>query len=276
MVMRRYCTFLIVLVLLSSSALAHAGEYNGSAHEALSKSSLLIASLASIVIILCISITALKKKKSSSFKLLMFAFIVLTAVATTAYLSISTILLNVRSESHGPVHWHADYEIWKCGEHLEFSESTGLSNRRGTPVFHGHNDQRIHVEGVVTTFDDVQFKNFFSVMGGKLSDDGFELPTATGVVTARSGERCPLGEGKLQAFLYRVTNPDPSKNKGFFYTQTKLDDVEDYVPAPYSLVPPGDCLILEFDAEKGKTERLCETYKVARDKGLITEVENGG
>lgn len=275
MVIGRYILFIIIACTAITPSLAHSDGYNGNDHEQLSRNSFIVIAVASGFIVLCVTAAALKKKKSSTFKVSLYAAIVVITVATTAYLAVSTILLNVRSESGGPVHWHADFELWKCGERLDLQNPEGLSNRKGTSVFHEHNDQRIHVEGVVTEREDMNFENFFYVVDGELFDNGFKLPTNNGVVTVRNGDSCPPANGMVQAFLYRVTNPDPTKKMGFIYTQTKLDDVAHYIPAPYMLVPPGDCIIIEFDVEKEKTDKLCQSYQVARDNGYITEVNNG-
>ena len=267
--------FVLLIILCASFAAADPDGYNNSNHETLSEQSISLVIIASAFILLCVCTAVLIKKKSERFKIALFSLIVIATIATTLYLSISTVLLNTRSESNGPVHWHTDFELWKCGERINLMKPTGLSNRIGTPVFHEHGDQRIHVEGVVTELKEVSLKHFFYVVGGKLSVNEFELPTDKGVVTASADERCSQGEAKLQVFLYHVTNPDPSKNKGFTYTQTKLEDFTQYVPAPYAHVPPGDCIIVEFDIEKEKTDKLCETYRIARDKGYITEVTDG-
>ena len=49
--------------------------------------------------------------------------------------------------------------------------------------------------------------------------------------------------------------------------QEKLTDYEDYILAPQSLVPPGDCIIIEFDKYKESTDNLCESYRIALERG---------
>ena len=53
----------------------------------------------------------------------------------------------------------------------------------------------------------------------------------------------------------------------FLYKQEKLDDFVEYILSPYQTIPPGDCIIFEFGELKDKTNYICETYKVAIDKG---------
>lgn len=275
MVMRRIFSFLIISLLLALSVIAHDESELITDAESVASNSIVVVVIASALIAFLIIIAALKKKESNRLKVFLFVSICVVSIVATFYLAMSTILLNINSESNGPVHWHTDFEIWKCGENLDLLDPTGLSNRIGTSVFHEHGDQRIHVEGVVTNMEDVTLSNFIHFVGGELSSESFTLSTNNGDVSAKNGDRCPSGAGNLQAFLYRITNPDASKNTGFFYTQTKLADLSQYVPAPYANVPPGDCIILEFDVEKERTDKICETYRIANAQSHITEVPHG-
>src|SRR3989344_2583633 len=110
---------LIILLLLLSSAVS--AQYNGT-HETFSRDSLNVALIASGLTILLIIGAVLNKNGSNPFKAATFLLIVLIVTATTLYLSISTVLLNIRSESNGPVHWHTDFEIWKCDERLDLKD----------------------------------------------------------------------------------------------------------------------------------------------------------
>ena len=85
-----------------------------------------------------------------------------------------------------------------------------------------------------------------------------------------NGEDCNGEESVLQMFLYRVKNPDDAKTSGFTYFQQKIEEFESYVPAPYSNVPPGDCLIIEMGPKKDKTDRICETFRLAIERGDIS------
>jgi hypothetical protein len=54
------------------------------------------------------------------------------------------------------------------------------------------------------------------------------------------------------------------------YTQSKLEDPERYIMRDESVVPPGDCIIVEFDVSKSSTDRLCQQYGV-RDADRCTQ-----
>ena len=225
-------------------------------------------SAAGIIAIALVLVAVFWKKKTEKAKILLFLGIALPILLATIYSAGSTIYLNLASHTKGPVHWHADYEIWDCGRKIDLIRPEGISNRVGSAVFHEHNDDRIHVEGVVIDKAEVDLHNFFTTIGGMLSKSTLYLPTDNGFAEIKSGDICNGKEAKIQVFLYEVKNPDDVKN--WVFEQRKLEDFENYVLAPYSNVPPGDCIIIEFDAEKEKTYRICETYRVAMERGELS------
>lgn len=202
-------------------------------------------------------------------KKILFAGIAIPTIVATVVLAYATVYLNVTSETKGPVHWHADYEIWKCGEKLDVKNPEGFTNRIGTPVFHEHGDDRIHVEGVLIDKNDANLGRFFNVTGGLLAQEKMRVPTDRGLVEAANGETCSGANapGKLQVFLLQVTNPEQAKQ--WVYEQKKLEHFDDYVLAPHSYVPPGDCIIVEFDEEKETTDKVCESYSTATERGEL-------
>jgi len=224
--------------------------------------------MASAVALSLIVLSILWRKKTERVKGFLFLGIAVPIVAATLLLAGSTVYLNLTSVSGGPVHWHADFQVWACGEELDLIDPTGLANRVGSPVFHEHGDNRIHVEGVVTNFSDASLGKFFGFVGGKLHEDQLSFPTNEGVVTYESGDFCPPSvssgqaeAGVLQVFVWQTEGDE-------FY-QTKLEDPENYVLSPFSTIPPGDCLIIEFGERKEGTEKLCDFYQIAEQKGEL-------
>lgn len=289
-------SFLLLFVFLALFALpayahgtgadAEAGEHNeGQAleegnvimlDEAMREGTMraVLAGAAVLAALVAASVLARKKGKKPVPLLshLLFWSIVVVVVAVTAYVAGSTIYLNAVSKTAGPVHWHADFEAWRCGEQLELVDPEGFSNRVGSSVLHEHGDNRMHIEGVVVDFSDVSMGSFFRSIGGDLHPGVFSLPTNTGRVTMRDGDSCPgPGEagvpGMLQVFVYKTVDGR--------MVQEKLgsSSYEDYVPSPFGNVPPGDCIIFEFGSEaKDKTGRMCGSYEVAIKRGAL----NGG
>lgn len=208
----------------------------------------------SIIITILILISLLVKKQNNFFKIATFGSITLVVVTVTLFLSASTIYLNNISLSKGPVHYHGDFELWTCGTEEDLQNPEGLSNKIGATVIHEHNDKRIHVEGVIVEEKDASLGKFFKAIGGDILSDSITFPSHSGLETLKDGDLCPGGfEGKLQVFLY--------KSIGGKYIQQKIANPTNYIISPEIKVPPGDCIIIEFDALKDQTEKLCESIE---------------
>jgi len=207
-------------------------------------------------------------EENNKLKVITFSLIVLTVLVATVYVAGSTIYLNVVSQTKGPVHWHADFEIWNCEEKIKLVDPKGLANRLGNTVLHVHGDDAIHVEGIVVDEADVSLHSVFSVIGGELKQDLLSVPTNEGMVEMRKGDMCNGKEGKLQAFVYKIKNPQ--QNKNWIYEQVKLEDIGKYVLSPYQVTPPGDCIIIEFDQDKISTNKICELHRLAVERGELS------
>jgi hypothetical protein len=242
---------------------------------------------ASLFLFILIVLAILTVNKFPQFKKAIFAIIALNVIVTTFILIGSTIYLNMNSYTKGPVHWHADLEVWACGNQLELQNPTSrFSNKIGTPSLHEHNDQRVHLEGVPTDEYDASLQKFFKVTGGELSSNQALVPltksdgsyfeneidgdgptvnddidmsdfieTSDLHTVARLPESGKCGDeaAELQVFRYRtgVNNT---------YTQSKVSLNENIVMRDESIVPPGDCYIIEFDKPKNYTDKLCKQY----------------
>lgn len=242
----------------------------------LKQQSLTLLSIGILITIFVVALSLRFQKTPELFnktKKLLFLILLIPVLIISWILIGSTIAVNIISETGGPVHRHADFEIWRCGELVDIVDPKGIMNRVGTPLLHEHSDNRIHVEGTLLEEVDSDLHTFFEAIGGDLTNEEIRVPTNEGLVTLKDGDTCNGEPAELQFFLYRITNPDPAKRSGFLYEQIKLEDFEDYLLAPYLNVPPGDCFIIELAPEKEKTENECTTYKVAKQKGDIKKVE---
>lgn len=182
-------------------------------------------------------------------------------VGYTGYLAWSTIAVNTSSITKGPVHYHADFEIWNCGEPVDLISPTGLDNKVGTALLHEHNDDRIHVEGPVLDYKDITLGNFFKTIGGRMEAGLLSVPTNSGVLTMKDGSECNGQTASLQVFVYTT--------KESTVKQQKLINPWDYILSPHSGIPPGDCIIVEIDKVKAKTDKICIFYQIAKEKGEI-------
>jgi len=217
--------------------------------------------VASAIILFTLVLIALIFSESSGDKTknIIFWSIVSVIVLPTFFFVGTTLYINFSSITKGPVHWHADFKIIACGQETEPVNAEGLSNKIGTNVLHEHEDRRIHIEGAVVKKSDVALDKFFEVQGGKLSPNAFTIPTNKGLRTITNGDQCDDGQqGVWQVFLY-TTDDDVAR-------QRKLDDFVQYVPSPYTNVPPGDCIIFEFGPVKERTNALCNFYQLEVNK----------
>lgn len=263
--------------------------------------------IASLILIGCTIIATLLKDHYPKLKLPLFLTMAGTLVVSTLLLLGSTVYLNTKAESNGPVHWHADIEFWACGTELELRNPVGaLSNKIGTATYHEHNDKRIHLEGVVVKkAEDASLGKFMRVIGGEISDSALIVPLdkdqdrwfadkperidgdahhpenhslALGggqwvkevkdgsVVTYLNGRQCSGGDeapAEVQVFVYSYD--DSAKT----YSQRKLERPAEYIMRDESVVPPGDCVIVEYDVPKDRTNKLCRQYGLRDEKRCV-------
>ncbi len=260
--------------------------------------------IAGLVLLGCTIIAALLKNHYAKLKLPLFIMMAGTLIISTVILFGSTIYLNTKAESGGPVHWHSEIEFWACGTELELRDPTGtLSNKIGTATYHEHNDKHIHLEGVVVKRShDASLGKFMDVVGGSISDQSVSIPlnadpstwfaneasdTLDGdkqgrtdpgsfsdyvksdgkgtVLQLINGRQCNDRPAELQVFAYKFDKESKT------YTQTKVNNPADYVIRDESsLGPPSDCVIVEFDVRKAATDKLCRQYGI-RDERRCTE-----
>lgn len=247
--------------------------------------------MSAIIVVVLVIISWLTINRVPKLKLPLFIALAGTMALSTLSLIGATVYLNTSSESGGPVHWHADFEIWACGNELELRDPTGLSNKIGTSTLHEHNDRRVHLEGVVVEKHvDASLGKFMYVTGGAITDEAmvvplnpdaslryedevdgdgksdsypqlvepyvFDEPTFGKYAKFFDGQTCGDQEAEVQVFVYNYDEANET------YKQTKLERPQDYVIYDDSNVPPGDCVIFEFDVPKEKTDKLCEQYGV--------------
>ncbi|OGE83784.1 MAG: hypothetical protein A2846_00025 [Candidatus Doudnabacteria bacterium RIFCSPHIGHO2_01_FULL_49_9] len=219
----------------------------------------------SIVIGALLLIALVKKEQGEWLKLFLFWGMVIPTVFTTLYLAAATVMENQSSATGGPVHWHADFQIYSCGNAVKLREPSGLSNRIGKTLLHEHGDSRVHVEGAVQDLNDVSLSEFFESIGGQLANSFLILPTDNGTFRMQNNMDCPDGSKPvLQIFAYKTNEQTKT------ITQEKLIDFPGYILSPAGKVPPGDCLIIEFGPAKAKTEHICGFYQIAINNGDYT------
>ncbi len=258
--------------------------------------------IASVVLIVATSAAIMlnkhmRRRDFKKLKLPLFLIMISAVVINTFILAFNTVYLNVKAESKGPVHWHADIEFWACGSELELRDPIGtFSNKIGTSTYHEHDDKRIHLEGVVVEKKrDASLGKFMEVTGGYIHERGVGIPLNTVpstwlaseahrdgdrqqtafqgqmgkyvvpdedgfVLNLGNGSPCGQESGELQVFVHRYDKTTKT------YRQEKLADPAGYALRDESTVPPGDCIIVEFDTVKTHTDKLCTQYGVRDSK----------
>ena len=233
---RRLFVFLLLLSILSMQivfshegeedefALDHSGLYPLSQLSAFGYGSLIFG-------ILIIVILLFHKTMNNAVKKIVYSLIISITSLVTIYLVLTTLHLNIISLTKGPVHWHADFEIWVCSREIKLAEPKSfLSNKQGVDLMHAHNDNRIHVEGVLLDKKAASLGAFFYAIGGSISSDGIKVPTDEGLISAHEGDKCNEQPAKLYVFVNGNIIENPSQ----------------YVISPYEKVPPGDRIKIMF------------------------------
>lgn len=254
---------------------------------------------AALLLIVLVIASVIFRDRFPKLKPLLFSALATTLIVPTLFFAISTIYLNLKSESGGPVHWHAEIEFWACNTELELRDPTGfLSNKIGTSTYHEHNDKHIHLEGVVVKkSEDASLGKFMRVTGGSLSTIGIDVPlnansdlwkaqgdkldgdpqgdltiaqiesefvaqtTEGPVAELRNSKQCDGQEAQLQTFVYSYNKETNT------YSQRKITDPAEYVIRDESsLGPPSDCIVFDFDIPKERTDKLCEQYGIHDQK----------
>lgn len=223
--------------------------------------------IASAILVALVAYAITQKPKKEKVKMALFVGIAATAILSTFFLATGTVLLNFVSATGGPVHWHTDFEVWSCGERLNLIDPTGFDNKIGSPEIHEHNDDRMHIEGKLLDLEHGTFHYFFEEVGGELDERGMAYPTQDGIAFMPRNGMCNGQPAELQGFLFRVDNPQDTKE--WTYTQTKMEYPFDVIMAPYPNIPPGDCVIIEFGTPKEKTDKICTSFRVSQERGEL-------
>lgn len=66
------------------------------------------------------------------------------------------------------VHWHAPISYEACGETLNLKDSGNHS------IIHGHDDDQVHVEGLVLSEEDITLAQFFKNAGLNITNTNLE------------------------------------------------------------------------------------------------------
>lgn len=239
--------FLVIILALSTNVFSHGGEEEAEYQLDHSKlypiSQMQAAGYGTLIFgVLALIIVLFNKKMNDAFKKIIYLLLVALVAVVTLYLVLTTLHLNMISMTKGPVHWHADFEILVCNNEIRLSEPKGLSNKQGVDLMHAHNDNRIHVEGVILDERQASLGAFFYAVGGSLASDGLKVPTDDGLIAMHDGDKCNEKPAKLYVFVngnlvenpaaYEISHYEkvpPGDRIKFVFSEKPVDEIDPYI-----------------------------------------------
>ena len=80
-----------------------------------------------------------------------------------------------------------------------------------------------------------------------MTDTSLKYPTEqNGLVAVSNGDTCPSGPGVVSVYV----------------NGNRVENAANYVPYPHVLVPPGDCIIVQFSPDApATTDILCKSWE---------------
>ena len=107
--------------------------------------------------------------------------------------------LNVQKELQigVPIHTHALLNITICGQHFDLPKATQFEDNgepfRGTALLHTHDDNIIHIEGLIQKKEDIALGRFF---------DAIEIPfDKDKLMDVKTGDLCDGKPGVLKMYV---------------------------------------------------------------------------
>src|SRR3989344_295618 len=96
------------------------------------------------------------------------------------------------------VHWHALVDISVCGVHrdLPHADSSEIVHGepfKGTPLMHSHDDNTIHIEGLIQKKEDIALGRFFDVIRVPFDKDR--------IMDVKNGDLCEGKPGILKMYV---------------------------------------------------------------------------
>ena len=103
------------------------------------------------------------------------------------------------------IHWHALVDISICGEHRDLpradpSEIVHGKQFKGTPLMHTHDDNTIHIEGLIQKKEDIALGEFFDSIGVPFDKDR--------IMDVKNGDFCDGKPGVLNMFVNDLPRND--------------------------------------------------------------------
>lgn len=188
--------------------------------------------------------------------------------ATTALLIMSTLFLTFTSWSKGPIDWRAYLEIWACDKEYSPYIYDSKEQTYGPRIIYDKDQKQIQLRGLMKRPEDSTLTQLIEGLGGELTAQSLMLPINNGTVRFTNNDRCGQDKAEVQVFVYHM-------NRDGTFAQRKIMAFSDYQIQPFSSVPPGDCIVIEFSPPKDRTDKKCRSYSQAQYKGELRGEVNG-
>jgi len=140
------------------------------------------------------------KSVSKNTKYILISVILILVLAGSYYFIIRPIN-EFKPYTKGAVHWHANYEVYLCGERQDFTKGYDFEkDNLGTHILHPHNDNTIHLEGAIPKKEDILLGNFF---------DNIRIPfSSEKIMDKKNGDLCDGKPGKINMYVNGKPNND--------------------------------------------------------------------
>lgn len=127
--------------------------------------------------------------------------VALLIIVGVFFLVVRSAARNEQPYTAEPIHWHAHLSIKICGAAIAWSRGSA-EEHFGTPLFHTHGDDVLHVEGRVIKKQDIMLGRFFTDTL-KQSFDGSRL------YDKKNGDACSNGkQGSVMMSVNDIPNKD--------------------------------------------------------------------
>ncbi|MBI4044029.1 MAG: hypothetical protein HY393_04465 [Candidatus Diapherotrites archaeon] len=113
-------------------------------------------------------------------------FLVMAGLAYGVYVYFSSQPVAPPSDIPFPVvniHWHADLEMDLCGVKSQLPAPPAGTEHLGSPIFHTHEDRRVHMEGSFYSPNDLKLGVFMDLVGVPFS--------SIQIASYKAGDQCP-------------------------------------------------------------------------------------
>jgi len=182
------------------------------------------------------------------------------------------------SWSGGEIHYHADYEVLVednsgelqrlnlvdpskfCSGDVQSDYMCKLNDRTGSTIYHEHNDNRIHLEGVFKNKEDATLGAYFETFNGKLTSSTMKYPTNDGLVEVSESE----DSNKTLKVLVESGVADERSWK-------VIDNPSEYIVSPYKRGANLDNIFFIWDGNSANyvKEQLRVNNGTYRGQGLV-------